>query len=142
MYILRSWHQVCLLHFHLLGFTHIYLIGRNKSCMNYTNEMMHVQNGQGEVVWFFFYMNVMVWLYVTITETSWHIKHKERTSCKPTFNRHDFMSPFPKINWCVLTNFMNKSYLHMCFNNNHTIRTYWQWQWGYRKTSQKFLVHE
>lgn len=23
--------------------THIYLLGRNKSCMNYTNEMMHVQ---------------------------------------------------------------------------------------------------
>lgn len=142
MYILRSWHQVCLLHFHLLGFTHIYLIGRNKSCMNYTNEMMHVQNGQGEVVWFFFYMNVMVWLYVTITETSWHIKHTERTSCKPTFNRHDFMSPFPKINWCVLTSFMTKSYLHMCFNNNYIIRTYWQWQRGSRKTSRKFLAHE
>lgn len=70
---------------------HISLIGRNKSCMNYTNEMMHVQNGQGEVVWFFFYMNVMVWLCVTITETSWHIKHTERTSCKPNLNRHDFM---------------------------------------------------
>lgn len=41
-------------------FTHIYLLGKNKSCMNYTNEMMHVQNGQGEIVRFIFYMHVMV----------------------------------------------------------------------------------
>lgn len=137
MYILRSWHQVCLLHFHLLGFTHISLIGRNKSCMNYTNEMMHVQNGQGEEVWFFF-------LYECHGLIVYHDNRDIMThqTCKPTFNRHDFMSPFPKINWCVLTSFMTKSYLHMCFNNNYIIRTYWQWQRGSRKTSRKFLAHE